>query len=76
MKENVTTPTGQEVIVSMLGNQEAFKLCVCIQLVSYVCCAYTHVYLVGKPSVPHCSFAQWALSAIQATKVILAYSTQ
>ena len=43
----------------------------CVQMC--VVCARTHVYLVGKPSVPHCSFAQWVLSAIQATKVMLAF---
>lgn len=30
MKENVTTPAGQEARVSMLRNPEAFKVCVCI----------------------------------------------
>lgn len=33
MKENVTTPPGREAVVSMLGNPEAFKMCVCIQCV-------------------------------------------
>lgn len=37
MKENVTTPAVQEAIVSMLGNPEAFKMCVCTQVVSSLC---------------------------------------
>lgn len=36
---DVTTPPGWEAFVSMLGNPEAFKMCVCVcvQLVSNVC---------------------------------------
>lgn len=76
MKENVTTPAGQEAIVSMLGNPEAFKMCVCALRLYQACVDCAHVYLVGKSSVPHCSFAQWALSAFQATKAMLAFSKQ
>lgn len=48
MTENVTTPAGQEAVVSMLGNPEAFKMSVCIQPVSNVCCVCTHTVFSWK----------------------------
>lgn len=51
MKENVTTPAEREAIASMLGNPEAFSVCVCVCAFNLhqMCIVCAHVYLVKNP---------------------------
>lgn len=71
MKENVTTLAEREVTVSMLGNPKALEMCMRIQLELDVC-----LFIFTWWDKHHCFFAQWALSEVLTTEVMLVFNIQ